>query len=68
MAAATVASTKELMHRLGHASPRAALRYQHATAERDEAIADGIDRILESSQRDDEQETNVLRFRRAADS
>lgn len=68
MAAATGASTKELMHRLGHASPRAALRYQHATAERDEAIADGIDRILESSQRDDEQDTNVLRFRRAADS
>jgi integrase len=32
MAAATGASTKELMHRLGHASPRAALRYQHATA------------------------------------
>src|SRR5581483_6614700 len=46
MAAATGASTKELMHRLGHSSPRAALRYQHATAERDEAIADGIDRLL----------------------
>jgi len=26
---------KELMRRLGHTSPRAALRYQHATAERD---------------------------------
>src|SRR5581483_593243 len=46
LAAATGASTKELMHRLGHASPRAALRYQHATEERDEAIADGIDRLL----------------------
>ena len=67
MAAATGASTKELMHRLGHASPRAALRYQHATAERDEAIANGIDRILEASQNDDDQDTNVLRFRRAAE-
>ena len=54
------------MHRLGHASPRAALRYQHATAKRDEAIADGIDRILEASQRDGELDTNVVRFRGAA--
>ena len=49
MAAATGASTKELMHRLGHASPRAALRYQHATAERDGAIAEGIDRLLKAA-------------------
>lgn len=61
MAAATGASTKELMHRLGHASPRAALRYQHATAKRDEAIADGIDRILDAAQ--DEAGGDVLRFR-----
>jgi hypothetical protein len=27
------------MHRAGHASPSAAVRYQHATAERDAAIA-----------------------------
>ena len=67
LAAATGASTKELMHRLGHASPRAALRYQHATAERDEAIADGIDRILEASGNNDDQDTNVIRFRRAAE-
>lgn len=46
LAATTGATTKELMHRLGHASPAAALRYQHATAKRDEAIADGIDRLL----------------------
>lgn len=32
-------TTKELMARIGHASPRAALIYQHATAERDDAIA-----------------------------
>jgi integrase len=39
MAAATGASTRELMVRMGYASARAALIYQHATRERDEAIA-----------------------------
>jgi integrase len=38
LAASTGVGTKELMHRLGHASPRAALLYQHATVERDTAI------------------------------
>jgi integrase len=42
MAAATGASTKELMARMGHSSPRAALVYQHATRERDRAIANAI--------------------------
>jgi hypothetical protein len=32
LAASTGASLKELMHRMGHSSPRAALIYQHATA------------------------------------
>jgi hypothetical protein len=36
-------TTKELMSRIGHSSPRTALIYQHATAERDEAIADYLD-------------------------
>lgn len=49
LAAATGAGTKELMHRLGHASPQAALRYQHATRERDAAIADAIERLIEAS-------------------
>ena len=30
------------MARMGHASPQAALIYQHATAERDRAIADAL--------------------------
>jgi integrase len=38
-AAATGASTKELMGHMGHANAAAALRYQHATADRDQAIA-----------------------------
>ncbi|MHB1534023.1 MAG: tyrosine-type recombinase/integrase [Acidimicrobiales bacterium] len=40
LAASTGASTKELMSRMGHASPRAALIYQHATSERDQALAE----------------------------
>jgi integrase len=41
-AAATGASTKELMRRLGQSSPAAALRYQHATDSRDAEIADAV--------------------------
>jgi len=37
LAAGTGASTRELMARMGHASPRAALIYQHAAAEHDKA-------------------------------
>jgi hypothetical protein len=39
LAATTDASLKELMARLGHSSTRAALIYQHATRDRDKAIA-----------------------------
>jgi hypothetical protein len=52
------------MHRLGHASPRAGLRYQHATAKRDEVIADGIDRLLDAAR--NEPDSKVLPFRGAA--
>lgn len=45
-AAATGASTKELMARMGHASPAAALRYQHATADRDRAIAQALSGLV----------------------
>jgi len=48
LAASTGAGTKELMYRLGHAAPQAALRYQHATRERDVSIADAIGAILET--------------------
>ena len=46
MAARTGATTAELMARLGHSTPRAALIYQHATAERDHAIASGLDALV----------------------
>jgi integrase len=50
LAAATGASTRELMHRMGHASMRAALIYQHATSERDREIAVGMDRRIAQAQ------------------
>jgi len=43
LAAATGASTAELMHRLGHSSATAALIYQHATTHRDIEIARALD-------------------------
>ena len=46
LSAVAGATTKELMARMGHSSPRAALIYQHATAERDGAIADALDRMV----------------------
>lgn len=47
LVAATGASTKELMVRMGHASARAALRYQHATRDRDAAIADALGSLID---------------------
>jgi integrase len=52
LAAATGASTRELMARLGHSTPRASLIYQHATEQRDRQIAAGIDAILEAAKED----------------
>jgi integrase len=50
LAASTGASTRELMSRMGHASPRASLIYQHASAERDKAIAEGLAAQIRRSQ------------------
>ena len=49
LAAATGASTKELMSRMGHASPRAALIYQHASRDRDEAIAAALSDVISAA-------------------
>jgi integrase len=46
MAAVSGATTRELMHRMGHSSSRAALIYQHATADRDLAIAEAMSRLV----------------------
>ena len=47
LAAATGASTRELMGRMGHSSMRAALIYQHRTADRDRVIADALNLLVE---------------------
>ena len=49
-AASGRASTHELMGRMGHASMRAALIYQHRTAGRDRAIADALDDMLRAGE------------------
>jgi integrase len=47
LAAATGASLRDLMHRMGHQSTRAALIYQHATERRDREIAAGLSAQIE---------------------
>lgn len=42
LAAATGATLADLMSRMGHSTPAAALRYQHAAADRDAAIAEAL--------------------------
>ncbi len=49
LAAATGATTKELMRRLGHSSPAAALLYQHAADDRDADIARALDATLSAA-------------------
>jgi integrase len=46
LAAATGATTAELMHRAGHSSAAAALRYQHATKDRDRALAEALGTLV----------------------
>lgn len=48
IAAATGASLRELMGRMGHSTTRAALIYQHRTTERDRLIAAAMSEIVQS--------------------
>jgi integrase len=50
LAATTGASTKELMVRMGHANPRAALVYQHATEDRDRFIAEALSELAKAAE------------------
>ncbi len=43
------ATLKELMARIGHSSTRAAMIYQHATRDRDHAIASALDALIEEA-------------------
>ena len=44
------ATMREPMGRLGHTTPNVALRYQHAAAERDRAIAERLDVLMRAAQ------------------
>lgn len=46
LAASTGATLAELMARLGHSTPGAALRYQHAAQDRDRVIADALSKLV----------------------
>ena len=48
LAATTGASTKELMRRGGHSTPAAALRYQHASEDRDKTIANAMADLVQA--------------------
>lgn len=47
LAAPSGATTAELMHRLGHTTPRMALRYQHVAEGRDAEIAERLSKLAE---------------------
>ncbi|KJY23284.1 site-specific integrase [Streptomyces sp. NRRL S-98] len=51
LAASTGASTRELMARMGHSTARAALIYQHASADRDRLIADALSGLVQQGRR-----------------
>ena len=44
------ATLREIMDRLGHSSPQAAMRYQHVALERNERIARAIDDLLDAEE------------------
>jgi integrase len=58
LAAATGASTRELMTRMGHSTARAALVYQHATAERERLIGDAVSPVVERAREQDKEQAN----------
>jgi integrase len=58
LAAATGATTAELMHRAGHASASASLRYQHATRDRDHVLASALANLATASHVSNIRETN----------
>lgn len=51
LAAQTGATLAELMGRLGHSTPAAAMRYQHAAADRDREIAAKLSKLAAESKR-----------------
>ncbi|HVT67125.1 MAG TPA: tyrosine-type recombinase/integrase, partial [Trebonia sp.] len=59
MGAAQGASLKELMERMGHSSPRAAVIYLHATRERDQKIAAGMGKLFADAKKTSTRKTGT---------
>jgi hypothetical protein len=57
----------ELMGRMGHSTTRAALIYQHHTAERDRLIAAAISQIVETEMADSQSPSGTQRARKHPD-
>ncbi|WP_440099898.1 hypothetical protein [Streptosporangium sp. H16] len=64
LAASTGASLKELMSRMGHSSTRAALIYQHASQDRDKAIAEALGKALKVARKTATKKANGTRVAR----
>jgi integrase len=67
IAAATGASLRELMGRMGHSTTRAALIYQHRTIERDRLIAAMMSQIVEAELADPDGPSGTQRAREDRD-
>ena len=67
IAATTGASLRELMGRMGHSTTRAALIYQHRTAERDRLIAAMMSQIIEAELADPDNPSGTQRAREEPD-
>jgi ABC-type molybdenum transport system ATPase subunit/photorepair protein PhrA len=53
-------TTKDLMARIGHSSPQAALRYQHASEAADRAMSAGVDAVLKAASRGSESQRTAV--------
>ncbi|MEU4540879.1 tyrosine-type recombinase/integrase [Streptosporangium sp. NPDC023825] len=67
LAAADGASLKELMSRMGHASARAALIYQHASRDRDKVIAAALGKALAVAQEKEKKKVSGTQVARKLD-
>ena len=64
LAATTGASLKELMARMGHASTRAALIYQHASQDRDKVIAEALGDAFKAARKGTKKRSGTQRARK----
>lgn len=61
LAAQTGTSLRDLMARMGHDNPRAALIYQHASSGADRAVATALDEVLKAQKSDEDRQSGQAR-------